>query len=67
LLFCQLGSAGKAGLDAIASGHLGRSTGELIVLAIGMVATVCTIILIPLFARKAVQKYARVSLPSTPS
>ena len=67
LLFCQLGSAGKAGLDAIASGHLGRSTGELIVLAISMVATVCAIVLIPLFARKAVQKYARVSLPSTPS
>ncbi len=67
LLFCQLGSAGKAGLDAIASGHLGRSTGELIVLAISMVATVCAIVLIPLFARKAVQKYAQVSLPSTPS
>ena len=67
LLFCQLGSAGKAGLDALASGHLGRSTGELVVLGISMVATVCAIVLIPLFARRAVQKYAQVSLPSTPS
>ncbi len=67
LLFCQLGSAGKAGLDALASGHLGRSTGELVVLGVSMVATVCAIVLIPLFARKAVQKYAQVSLPSTPS
>jgi len=67
LLFCQLGSAGKAGLDAIAAGHLGRSTGELVVLAISMVATVCAIVLIPLFARKAVRKYAQVSLPSAPS
>jgi uncharacterized membrane protein YdjX (TVP38/TMEM64 family) len=65
LLFCQLGTAGKAGLDAIASGHLGRSTGELVVLGISMAATVCAIVLIPLFARKAVQKYAQVSLPST--
>jgi uncharacterized membrane protein YdjX (TVP38/TMEM64 family) len=67
LLFCQLGTAGKAGLDAVASGHLGRSTGELVVLGLSVVATVCAIVLIPLFARKAVQKYAQVSLPSTPS
>jgi uncharacterized membrane protein YdjX (TVP38/TMEM64 family) len=67
LLYCQLGTAGKAGLDAIASGHLVRSTGELVVFGISMVATVCAIVLIPLFARKAVQKYAQVSLPSTPS
>ncbi len=67
LLFCQLGSAGKAELDAIASGHLGRSTGEMVVLGISMVATLCAIVLIPMFARKAVQKYARVSLPSAPS
>jgi uncharacterized membrane protein YdjX (TVP38/TMEM64 family) len=66
LLFSQLGTAGKAGLDAIASGHLGHSTGELIFLGISVAATVCAIVLIPLFARKAVAKYAHVSLPSTP-
>jgi uncharacterized membrane protein YdjX (TVP38/TMEM64 family) len=67
LLFCQLGAAGKAGLDAVASGHLGRSTGELVVLGMSVVATIGAIVLIPLFARKAVQKYAQVSIPSTPS
>ncbi len=67
LLFCQLGAAGKAGLDALAAGHLGRSTGELVLLAISALATVCAIVLIPLFARKAVQKYAQVSLPSSPT
>ncbi|MBV8379051.1 MAG: TVP38/TMEM64 family protein [Verrucomicrobia bacterium] len=67
LLFCQLGTAGKAGLDAVASGHLGRSKEELVLLAIGMAATVCAVILIPLFARRAVQKYTRVSIPSTPT
>ena len=47
LLFCQLGSEGKAGLDALSSGHLGRSTGELVVLGLSMVATVFAIVLIP--------------------
>jgi len=65
LLFCQLGSEGKAGLDALSSGHLGRSTGELVVLGLSIVATVSAIVLIPLFARRAVAKYAQVSLPSS--
>jgi uncharacterized membrane protein YdjX (TVP38/TMEM64 family) len=66
LLFCQLGAAGKAGLDALSSGHLGRSTGELVVLGLEMTATVFAIVLIPLFARRAVAKYAQVSLSSSP-
>jgi hypothetical protein len=37
------------------------------VLGTSMVATVCAIVLVPLFARKAVQKYAHVSIPSSPS
>ena len=64
LLFCQLGSAGKAGLEAIASGHVGSSAGELIVLGISIASTLCAIVLLPRFARKAVAKYTRVSLPS---
>lgn len=66
LLFCQLGSAGKAGLDALSSGHLGQSTAELVELGLSMVATVFAIVLIPLFARRAVAKYTQVSLPSSP-
>jgi len=66
LLFCQLGTAGKAGLDALSSGHLGHSTGELVVLGLEMAATVLAIVLLPLFARRAVAKYAQVSIPSSP-
>jgi uncharacterized membrane protein YdjX (TVP38/TMEM64 family) len=66
LLFCQLGSEGKAGFDALSSGHLGRSTGELVVLGLEMAATVCAIVLLPLFARRAIAKYAQVSIPSSP-
>jgi uncharacterized membrane protein YdjX (TVP38/TMEM64 family) len=64
LLFCQLGSAGKAGLDAIASGHAGNSAGELILLSISVAASLSAIVLLPRFARKAVAKYTQVSLPS---
>jgi uncharacterized membrane protein YdjX (TVP38/TMEM64 family) len=64
LLFCQLGSAGKAELEAISSGHVGNSAGELIVLGISIASTLCAIVLLPRFARKAVAKYTRVSLPS---
>jgi uncharacterized membrane protein YdjX (TVP38/TMEM64 family) len=64
LLFCQLGSAGKAELEAIASGHIGNSAGELIVLSISIASTVAAIVLLPRFARKAVAKYTHVSLPS---
>ena len=66
LLFCQLGSAGKAGLDEIASGHAGQSPVHLAVLAISVVATLCAIVLIPFFARKAIAKYANVSIPANP-
>ncbi|HEV3211732.1 MAG TPA: VTT domain-containing protein [Chthoniobacterales bacterium] len=64
LLFCQLGSAGKAELEAIASGHIGNSAGELIVLSISIASTIAAIVLLPRFARKAVAKYTHVSLPS---
>ena len=64
LLFCQLGSAGKAELEAIASGHTGNSAGQLILLSISIAATVSAIVLLPRFARKAVAKYTHVSFPS---
>jgi uncharacterized membrane protein YdjX (TVP38/TMEM64 family) len=67
LLYCQLGSAGKAGLDAIASGHVGHSPVHLAVLAISVAATLCAIVLIPFFARRAIAKYANVSIPTTPT
>jgi uncharacterized membrane protein YdjX (TVP38/TMEM64 family) len=67
LLFCQLGAAGKAGLDAIASGQAGHSPGHFALLAISAAATLSAIVLIPFFARKAIAKYANVSIPTSPS
>jgi uncharacterized membrane protein YdjX (TVP38/TMEM64 family) len=64
LLFCELGSAGKAGLEALASGHAGNSLSGMIALGISIVSTLCAIVLLPRFARKAVAKYARISIPS---
>ena len=67
LLFCELGTQGKAGLEALSSGRLGHSKGELVLLGLSMTATVLAIVLIPVFARRAVAKYAQVSLPSSAS
>ena len=44
-----------------------RSTGELVVLGISMVATVCAIVLSTVVRSQAVQKYAHVSIPSVSS
>jgi uncharacterized membrane protein YdjX (TVP38/TMEM64 family) len=64
LLFCHLGSAGKAGLQALASGKTGHDPGQMILLALSVVATVAVIAILPRFAKKAIAKHANVSLPS---
>jgi uncharacterized membrane protein YdjX (TVP38/TMEM64 family) len=58
LLFCQLGAAGKKSLNALSEGHLGQSSGELVLLALSGLATLTAIILIPRFAHRAIKKYA---------
>jgi uncharacterized membrane protein YdjX (TVP38/TMEM64 family) len=63
LLFSQLGSAGKASLDALSSGNFGDKSGTLILLALSLVASVTLIFFLPRFARRAVAKYANVSVP----
>jgi uncharacterized membrane protein YdjX (TVP38/TMEM64 family) len=57
LLFCQLGSAGKASLQALASGRSDNSIGHLVILALSVLAPIAAIILIPRFAKRAVAKY----------
>ena len=57
LLLCQLGSAGKASLQALASGHGNNSVGHLIILALSILGPIAAIVIIPRFARKAVAKY----------
>jgi uncharacterized membrane protein YdjX (TVP38/TMEM64 family) len=63
-LFCQLGSAGKAGMEALVSGHAGESTSELVFLGFSTLATIATIFFIPRFARKAVAKYRDIPVPA---
>ena len=64
LLFCHLGSVGKAGLQAVASGQSGHHPGEIALLVISVAATVAVILFLPRFAKKAIAKYAKVSIPS---
>jgi uncharacterized membrane protein YdjX (TVP38/TMEM64 family) len=64
VLFCHLGSAGKAGLEALASGHFNKGAGEIALLALSIVAAIAAIIFLPLFARRAVAKYTKVTIPS---
>jgi uncharacterized membrane protein YdjX (TVP38/TMEM64 family) len=64
LLFCQLGSAGKAGLEALLSGNFQKGTGEIALLVLSIVATLIALFFLPRFARRAVAKYAKVTIPS---
>ncbi len=64
LLFCHLGAAGKAGLQALSSGQLGHDGGQMALLAVSLVATVAVIVFLPRFARRAVAKHAKVTIPS---
>ncbi len=64
VLFCHLGSAGKAGLEALASGNFHKGAGEITLLVLSVVATIAALIFLPRFARRAVEKYAKVSIPS---
>jgi uncharacterized membrane protein YdjX (TVP38/TMEM64 family) len=64
LLFCQLGATGKAGLEALASGHSEKGPGQLIFMGISVLATVAAIILIPRFAKRAMAKYTDLPDPA---
>jgi uncharacterized membrane protein YdjX (TVP38/TMEM64 family) len=64
LLFCHLGSAGKAGLEAVASGQSGHHAGQIVFLGISVAATIAVILFLPRFAKKAIAKHAKVSIPS---
>ena len=64
LLFCEFGSAGKASLEAVASGHVSGGAGQIVPLTISLLATISVIVWLPRFARRAVAKYAQVTIPS---
>jgi uncharacterized membrane protein YdjX (TVP38/TMEM64 family) len=64
LLFCQLGSAGKAGLEALVTGNFHKGAGEIALLVLSIVATLIALFFLPRFARRAVAKYSNVTIPS---
>jgi uncharacterized membrane protein YdjX (TVP38/TMEM64 family) len=64
LLFSHLGSAGKAGLQALASGNLNKGGGEIALLGLSLAATIVLVVLLPRIARRALEKRTKITMPS---
>ncbi len=64
LLFSHLGNAGKRSLQALLAGHFADNSEPIILLGLSLVATILLILWLPRFARRAVAKYANVTIPS---
>jgi uncharacterized membrane protein YdjX (TVP38/TMEM64 family) len=64
ILFCHLGSAGKAGLQALASGNLNKGGGEILLLALSLAASVVLVILLPRLARRVLEKRTKITITS---
>ena len=62
ILFCHLGSAGKAGLQAIASGNLNKGAGEIALLVLSVAATIVLVILLPRLARRVLEKRTKITI-----
>ena len=64
ILFSQLGSAGKAGLQALASGDFHKGGSEIVLLGLSVLAAIALMVLLPRMARRALQKRTNVTLTS---
>jgi uncharacterized membrane protein YdjX (TVP38/TMEM64 family) len=64
LLFSHLGSAGKAGLQALASGNLNKGGGEIALLGLSLAATIVLVVLLPRIARRALEKRTKITITS---
>jgi hypothetical protein len=62
ILFCHLGSAGKAGLQALASGNLNKGGGEIVLLGLSLAATIVLVVLLPRIARRALEKRTKITI-----
>jgi uncharacterized membrane protein YdjX (TVP38/TMEM64 family) len=62
LLFSHLGSAGKAGLQALASGNLNKGGGEIVLLGLSLAATIVLVVLLPRIARRALEKRTKITI-----
>jgi uncharacterized membrane protein YdjX (TVP38/TMEM64 family) len=64
ILFSHLGSAGKAGIQALASGNLNKSGGEIALLVLSLAAAIVLIFLLPRLARRVIEKRTKITLTS---
>lgn len=64
LLFSHLGSAGKAGLQALASGNWNKGGGEIVLLGLSLAATIVLVVLLPRIARRALEKRTKITITS---
>jgi uncharacterized membrane protein YdjX (TVP38/TMEM64 family) len=64
LLFSHLGSAGKAGLQALASGNWNKGGGEIALLGLSLAATIVLVVLLPRIARRALEKRTKITITS---
>ena len=62
ILFCQLGSAGKAGLQELASGHFHKGGGEIALLVLSLAASIVLVVFLPRLARRALEKRTKVTI-----
>jgi uncharacterized membrane protein YdjX (TVP38/TMEM64 family) len=62
ILFCQLGSAGKAGLQELASGHFHKGGGQIALLVLSLAASIVLVVFLPRLARRALEKRTKVTI-----
>jgi hypothetical protein len=62
ILFSHLGSAGKAGVQALASGNLNKGVGEIALLVLSVAATIVLVILLPRLARRVLEKRTKITI-----
>ena len=62
ILFSHLGSAGKAGIQALASGNLNKGGGEIALLALSLGASIVLVVLLPRLARRVLEKRTKVTI-----
>jgi uncharacterized membrane protein YdjX (TVP38/TMEM64 family) len=62
ILFSDLGVAGKAGLQALASGNLNKGGGQLALLGLSIAAAIALVVLLPRLARRVLEKRTKITI-----
>jgi uncharacterized membrane protein YdjX (TVP38/TMEM64 family) len=61
-LFSQLGSAGKAGIQELASGNFHKGGGEIALLVLSLAASIVLVVLLPRLARRVLEKRTKITI-----